>query len=254
MKFNSQLSYSESELKKLFTDSLQQWCGGYQSGLTVDINCNSSGQVSGIALMYLGGKNNSFITFNHDVRFSHDVIAAGICQALAAKGEAIDPTSLTFKYDEGHGYRGGSSFSATANEATAEVQLANGANSETSAAKAGVANFPSTVYVDFGVYALLDLLNDAVRRSGNQPTYVTFLFTDKRNCAVNVIVKTKNGRDDDILLNSNELKTALRDELTARGYTVEEDCLRYSQSQGGYGNRYGASVTVTCTGFPIRKA
>ncbi len=252
MKFNSQLSFSESELKKLFIDSLHKWCDGYQSGLTVDINCNSSGQVSGNALMCLGGKNDSFISFNHDVRFSHDVIAAGICQALAAKGEAIDPASLTFKYNEGHGYRGGSSFSATANEATAEVLLANGANSETSAAKAGVVNFPGTVYVDFGIYALLDLLNDAVKRSGNQPTYVTFLFTDKRNCAANVIVTTKNGGGDDILLNSNELKTALRDELTARGYTVEEDCLRYSQS--GYGSNSCTSVTVTCTAIPKGKA
>jgi hypothetical protein len=252
MKLTPQLYFNESELNELFTKSLQQWCYRYQSGLRVRINCNSSGQVYGTALLYLGERNNSGKEISHSVTFSHDVIAAGICQALAAKGEAIAPASLTFKYNEGHGYGGSSSISATASQATAGSPATDSDATMASAAKAGVVNFPGTVSLYFGIDELLDLLKDAVRRSGNQPTYASFLYTDSQNCGANISVTTKSGASGNILLNSSELKEALSEELTVRGYTVTEDGFRYNQSEGGYGSRYGTSMAVTCTAIPMR--
>lgn len=49
-------------------------------------------------MMKFAGKNSM-------IHFNHDVIVAGICESLAAEGNAIDKASLTFKYIEGRGYR-----------------------------------------------------------------------------------------------------------------------------------------------------
>jgi hypothetical protein len=247
MKLTPQISFNESELQKLLAESLHKWCGGYQSGLKVDINCNRDGQASGNAFMLLEGENSI-------ISLSHAVIAAGICQALAAKGEAIGDGSLTFKYNEGHGHGRSSSVSATATPASADASLPDGSATEASAAKAGVVNFPGTVSVNFGIDALTDLLKAAAKRSGNKPTYASVAFTNHKTCTASISVETNSGRTGTIALNSTELIEVLSEELTSRGYSLAHDGFSFNYTEGGHGSRSGTSVTVTCTGFPIGKA
>ena len=110
--------------------------------------------------------------------------------------------------------------------------------------------FPGTVTVNFGINELTDLLKAAAKRAGADPTHASVSYTDEKTCSANITVKTKGGASGTIALGSTQLNETLAEELTSRGYTVAADGLRYSYSQGGFGNRSGTSVSVTLTAIP----
>ncbi len=239
MQLSIQLSFDRATLTRLLTTAVRKWSGLYQID-SLTINCNEAGQVSGYAMMKFAGKNSM-------LHFKHDVIVAGICQSSAAEGNPIDQASLTFKYHESRGYGGGSSVSATANPA-ADASKADATNPADE--KTGSIVFPGTVTVNFGIDELTDLLKAAAKRAGADPTHASVSYTDEKTCSANITVKTKGGASGTIALGSTQLNETLAEELTSRGYTVAADGLRYSYSQGGFGNRSGTSMSASLTAIP----
>lgn len=242
MQLSIQLTFDRPTLTRLLTTAVRKWSGLYQID-SLTINCDADGRASGYAMMKFAGKNSM-------INFKHDVIVAGVCEALAAEGNPIDKASLAFKYHEGRGYGGGSSVSATANPASAESADAVSYVSSDTGEKSGAICFPGTVTVNFGIDELTDLLKAAAKRAGADATHATVSFTDEQNCSANITVKTKGGASGTIEMGSRQMNETLAEELTARGYTVAVDGFRYSYSNGGFASRSGTSMTVTLTAVP----
>lgn len=241
MQFNIQRNFDRATLIRLLATAVRQWSGLCEID-ALTINCSSEGCVSAYAMMRFAGRKGL-------INFHQDVIVAGICQSLAAEGNAIDRASLTFKYSEGHGYGGSSSVTATANPAAADAPNQD-AIMPAAATKTGSISFPGTVTVHFGIDEVTDLLKDAVKREGGEPSHAWVSYTDAKTCAANISVKIHGGASGTITLTAAETNDTLSEELTSRGYTVAPDGFLYSYSEGGHGSRGGTSMTVSFTAIP----
>jgi hypothetical protein len=232
--FKVQIKFDNADLIRLFSASLHKWSGGAKFD-SITIKCDGAGRAWGYAFQCDRGRTR--------VDFSHDVIVAGIALASAAEGNPVADGSLLFSHQEGLGYAGGSTVSATASPA--ENNAANSDPASAAPSVGGTAKFPGTVTISFSVKELRELLIAAAKRAGEEATAAIFFYSETDGTAARITVKTAGGASGSASLTPAELNTALRDELAARGCSVAENGFKFNYSEGGYGGGSGTSLTVT---------
>jgi hypothetical protein len=222
----------EKNLKTLLERALRSW-GVTPEYVRLSFD-KTTQQPSGTVGYTVRGNRESF-------SLTGDVIIAGVLQASAAAGNPLDPASLQFVYNEGRGYGGSASVSATAKEGTFEP--------DQTATQPGKVKFPGTVTKQLGIDELKKVVQRGAERAGHKVTWISFSHSNGGGPASASLSITKNGNSGTISLDPAELEAEIIEELGHQGYDAQPG-IEYYTSGSGFGSRGGTSATVKLTGMP----
>ncbi len=240
--------FSRDDLTRLLNLSLRKWSNGDAKFECVNINCDEQGQVTGYMFMRPGASSDAFDKKSTTVALSTELITTAIYQAASDEGSPLALNSLVFSNSKEAGV---TVVKATALATAEESQTeANGPAAPLSAP--GIVIFPAPVSVFFDNEELQELIKSSGKRAGYTFTDVSLSGNQAEAIGANLRVKagsSEHSNGSEVTLSPHRLNQTLAAELTARGYIVAEDALRYELSPEA-GNEKKVCATVSVLAIP----
>ena len=240
--------FSRDDLTRLLNLSLRKWSNGDAKFECVNINCDEQGQVTGYMFMRPSASSDAFDKKSTTVALSTELITKAIYQAASDEGSPLALNSLVFSNSK---EAGATVVKATALAAAEESQTEDNW-SATPLSSPGIVTFPAPVSVFFDNEELQELITSSGKKAGYAFSKVSLSGDQAEAIGANLSVKTGSSEHSNgsaVTLSPHRLNQTLAAELTARGYIVAEDGIRYELNPEP-GNETKVCATVSVLAIP----